>query len=94
MNLFKKVFKQIKKPYPFGKDVPFEVAFKALKEGTTRIYVITQDNHYIITTILCNLISYLLYFSMLKYVYILIKIYTKKSIQEYQYPLIDYQCLC
>ena len=49
-------------------------------------YVITQDNHYIITTILCNLISYLLYFSMLKYVYIYInkdlykKIYTRISI--------------
>lgn len=36
MNLFKKVVK----PYPFGKDVPFEVAFKALKEG----YMIKHAN--------------------------------------------------
>lgn len=40
MNLFKRVFKQIKKPYPFGEDVPFEVAFKALKEG----YMIKHAN--------------------------------------------------
>lgn len=40
MNLFKRLFKQIKKPYPFGKDVPFEVAFKALKEG----YMIKHAN--------------------------------------------------
>lgn len=36
MNLFKKVVK----PYPFGEDVPFEVAFKALKEG----YMIKHAN--------------------------------------------------
>jgi len=40
MNLFKRLFKQVKKPYPFGKDVPFEVAFKALKEG----YMIKHAN--------------------------------------------------
>ena len=50
MNLFKKVFKQIKKWYIFGKDVPFEVAFKALKEG----YMIKHANYNDVYLIMIN----------------------------------------
>lgn len=50
MNLFKRLYKQVKKPYPFGEDVPFEVAFKALKEG----YMIKHANYHDVYLIMIN----------------------------------------
>lgn len=50
MNLIKRLFKQVKKPYPFGEDVPFEVAFKALKEG----YMIKHANYHDVYLIMIN----------------------------------------